>query len=164
MPLERLALKVLVLSTIITILLLIGCADNQIPPIKTVNDLLETLNASDRPMGLAIIAATPPRPGPRDPFSISEVQQSKEQAEKELAFLESLTSVHILELAKEKANSFLKKPSRQNSKELRKTVKRFIKELERDINSQLWRELVPIAATQPIIVLLNKLKNQVLTL
>jgi hypothetical protein len=150
---------------LIALIILIGCgrkeSSERVPSREAVADVSATVNTLDRPIGLAIIAATPARPGPRDPYSISEVRQHLERAKKEKAFLESLTFTSTLEDTKAKTKAFLDDPSSSNAKTLRLVLNRLVKELERDTSSKLWNELVPSTATQPISDMVSKLKKQV---
>ena len=71
------------LIIIIELIFIIACSQGQVPSNEIVSKILENLNELDRPLGLAIIAATPPPRGPKNPLSIIDNKILLERAKKE---------------------------------------------------------------------------------
>ncbi len=118
-----------------------------LPSRAKVAAILKTLQSIDRPFGLAIIAATPPHTGPRNPFSIAEVEASRSRAQKELDFLRGISSAKTLEVTKAKARIYLRSPSVLTARDLETTLHLLIRQLDHDMQTPLWQELVPQSYT-----------------
>lgn len=138
---------------LLTTFLSIGCNTNNskdnsirhrtidhIPSQGSIDTLKIILYNLELQLGLAIIAATRKSPSL---FSIQETQKAVEQAEKELAFLESLTCAHTLEELKSQLRYLNKSSTQKSVNQLMILLNQLIIELKSQTNTFLWEELVP---------------------
>lgn len=132
----------------------------RLPPRRSVEAILQTLQALDRPFGLAIIATTPPHPAPKNPYSIHELQAEITRSKKAIAFLDGISSVKTLEEVKAKVRSYLKKPSERSAGELETTLRLLIHQLDSDVRAPLWKKLVPPTNTASVQRLTRQLEQQ----
>jgi hypothetical protein len=133
---------------------------DHIPSQESIDTLKIILDDLGQQLGLAIIAATPPRKPP-DLFSIQENQKAIEQIKKELAFLESLTCAHTLEELKTKLKYFNKSSTQKNADQLMILLNQFIIELETQTNTVFWKELVPTNNSQELSKVCAKLNTHI---
>lgn len=158
-------IRVLVLAAVaIVTAFLSACVPAQrhapLPSPASVEAILQTLEALNQPLGIAIIVGAPTRI-PKGSTSISEMRAEIARSNEDIAFLKGITAAHTLEMAKTKAREYLSKPSAQSADSLEQTLHLLVRQLHDNVEVPLWKKRVPTANTEPIERLTRMLEQQI---
>ena len=141
----------------------VGCSNSEkipaVPNKETASTLLSETKKLDRYLGLAVIAATPPKIG-GNPFSLEDTQKRVKEINKEIEFLEKgKEEGSSITKAQESLSNYISSNDPKHWENSWKLLSHGIEGYITFSRSELWNDLVPRNESTQVISQLDKLKS-----